>query len=59
MKILIWDKGLPLKNAGGPSGYLWNIKQFLQQNKDEEIVFYSDLIGHHGGGQKYYNLPVA
>ena len=45
MKILIWDKGIPLKNAGGPAGYLWNIKQYVDSVKDNEVVFYSDLIG--------------
>ena len=49
MRILIWDKGMPLKNSGGPSGYLWNIKQYLDLQKDEEIVFYSDHIKAGGG----------
>lgn len=51
MKILIWDKGLPLNNSGGPSGYLWNIKQYLIRNNDSEILFYSDLIEQNRRGK--------
>lgn len=51
MKILIWDKGLPLRNAGGPSGYLWNIKQYLDSVEDKDIIYYSDLIGTRKRGK--------
>ena len=44
MKILIWDKDIPLTNTGGPSGYLWNIHEFLREEPEEQIVFYSDII---------------
>lgn len=43
-KILIWDKQLPLENMGGPSGYLYNIHEFLKEHPSEQIQFYSDLI---------------
>ena len=45
-KILIWDKGLVLRNSGGPSGYLWNLKQFLANNdvENDQIFFYTDVI---------------
>lgn len=44
MKILVWDKSIILKNCGGPAGYLWNMKQFINKNPDDEISFYSDLV---------------
>lgn len=44
MKILIWDKDIQLRNAGGPSGYLWNLHEFLGIESKSEISFYSDLI---------------
>lgn len=41
-KVLIWDKRIPLKNTGGPSGYLFNIYTFIKAtNKYECIDFYS------------------
>lgn len=43
-KILIWNKSLPLKNAGGPAGYLYNIHSYLKVHPVEEISFYSDKI---------------
>lgn len=47
MKILIWNYNIPIKNSGGPSGYLYNIKQYID-NEDpqykQQIVFLSDLI---------------
>lgn len=36
-KILIWDKQLPLENMGGPSGYLYNIHEFLKEHPSEQI----------------------
>jgi len=44
MKILIWDKGFDLKNSGGPSGYLYNIKKYLDVYPREQIDFYTDRI---------------
>lgn len=43
-KVLIWDKNIKLKNAGGPAGYLWNIKQRVDEKSDSVINFYSDRI---------------
>lgn len=40
MKILIWSKDILLKNCGGPSGYLYNIKEYLNANPCESIDFY-------------------
>ena len=39
-KILIWNKNLPLKNAGGPAGYLYNIHSYLKEYPVDEISFY-------------------
>lgn len=44
-KILIWNKNLPLKNAGGPAGYLYNIHSYLKEHPVDEISFYSDVKG--------------
>ena len=44
MKVLIWDKNIVLKNTGGPSGYLYNIQQFLKESEYNEINFYSDYF---------------
>ena len=43
MKVLIWDKDIPLRNTGGPSGYLYNIHNYLTSHPNKEIDFYSDL----------------
>lgn len=46
-RILIWDKGLPLANTGGPAGYLWNLKAYLDTCATDskiQICFYSDTI---------------
>lgn len=42
-KVLIWDKSLTLKDAGGPSGYLYNLKEYLKDNPCNQITFYSDV----------------
>lgn len=42
MNVLIWTKHIELKNVGGPSGYLYNVKQFLDENHCENIDFYPD-----------------
>lgn len=43
-KVLIWDKQFPLKNMGGPSGYLYNIHEYLKAHPSVQIQFYSDLM---------------
>lgn len=43
-KILIWDKGLPLQDIGGPSGYLYNIHTYLEEHSCDQISFYSDIF---------------
>ena len=40
MKTLIWTKYIELKNCGGPSGYLYNIKEYLNAHSVPEICFY-------------------
>lgn len=40
MKILIWSKGIELKNCGGPSGYLYNIYDYLLKHPCDNIDFY-------------------
>lgn len=42
MKILIWDD-FPIVNAGGPPGYLYNIKEYLRCNPTDKIIFLSDI----------------
>ena len=37
-KILIWDKHIPLKNTGGPSGYLYNIYSFIKESNNYECI---------------------
>ena len=39
MKILIFQDRNQLKNIGGPTGYLYNISDYLKQNPIEEISF--------------------
>lgn len=41
-KILIWDT-VVLKDSGGPSGYLFNIHEYLKKKPNDQIVFLSDL----------------
>ena len=42
-KVLIWDD-FPLINNGGPSGYLYNIHEYIKQQPVEHITFLSDLL---------------
>lgn len=42
MKILIWDKGIKLRDTGGPSGYLYKLHEYLKGTNTEDICFYSD-----------------
>lgn len=39
MKVLIYSKQRKLRNVGGPSGYLYNISEFLTRNPNPSIVF--------------------
>lgn len=43
MKILIWDN-IKLSNKGGPSGYLYNIHEYLKFNPNDQIYFLSDVL---------------
>ncbi|OWV14380.1 glycosyltransferase family 4 protein [Fibrobacter sp. UWB5] len=40
MKVLIWTKNIPLINKGGPNGYCYNIKSYLDEHPCDEIDFY-------------------
>ncbi len=42
--MIIWDKDMTLKDAGGPSGYLFNLKQYLTLHPTPQITFYSDFV---------------
>lgn len=39
MRILIFADRDSLKNTGGPSGYLYNISEYLRKNPNDAIVF--------------------
>lgn len=57
MKILIWSKGIELKNCGGPSGYLYNIYDYLLKHPCDNIDFYPlenkyDILIHSKGSIK-------
>ena len=41
-KVLIWNT-FELKPTGGPSGYLYNLKNFVVANKIHHIIFLSDI----------------
>ncbi len=43
MKVLIWDM-FELRNTGGPSGYLYNIHEYLKEHPNDNICFLSDLL---------------
>lgn len=43
MRILIWDM-FELRNTGGPSGYLYNIHEYLKDNPCKCIDFLSDIV---------------
>lgn len=43
MKVLIWDM-FELRNTGGPSGYLYNIHEYLKEHPNPNIVLLSDII---------------
>lgn len=46
-RVLIWDKNTVLKNTGGPSGYIFNIKEYLKNYPNSQISFYSDVLGNN------------
>lgn len=71
LKILIWDLSYTLKNSGGPAGYLYNIKEYLNDHQFEncEIYFLKDVLGipnidnsmnanHKGLINRIYKLDV-
>ena len=43
-KVLIWNISFPLKDVGGPAGYLYNLHEYLKTNPCDKIVFLSDLL---------------
>ena len=42
-KVLIWDT-FPRTNTGGPSGYLYNLREYLLTHPSEQICFFTDLV---------------
>lgn len=50
MKVLIWTKNISLKNMGGPMGYCYNIKSYLDEHPCEEIDFYPGSQCGKGAG---------
>ena len=52
-KILIWDLFQKV-NTGGPSGYLYNLQQYLLKHPTEQVTFLSDLLK---GRLNDYGLP--
>ncbi len=48
-RVLIWDISFRLANIGGPSGYLYNIHEYLRVNPCGQIVFLSDLLTDDSG----------
>lgn len=44
-KVLIWDLNFKLQNTGGPAGYLYNVKSYLDtQSEESNIFFLSEFI---------------
>lgn len=43
MKVLVWTKNFELKNSGGPMGYCYNIKSYLDECPCESIDFYPSV----------------
>lgn len=46
-KVLIWDLYFTLANTGGPAGYLYNIREYLNKNENKlvKIDFLKDVLG--------------
>ena len=60
-KVLIWDD-FPLTNSGGPSGYLYNIHEYLKQHPNMQITYLSDFLaqlGIYSVVEKEDNNPVS
>ena len=54
-KVLIWDLFQKV-DTGGPSGYLYNLQQYLLEHPTEQISFFSDLITEQ---LNKYGLPPS
>lgn len=47
-RVLMWDLNFKLKNTGGPAGYLYNIKTYIDTlPEDSYITFLSDLYSQN------------
>lgn len=57
-KVLIWYL-YELQNTGGPTGYLYNIHEYLKQKPTDQITFLTDIINPlpYGVGQTVKKLP--
>lgn len=57
-KVLIWYLQ-ELQNTGGPTGYLYNIHEYLKTHPTDQIVFLTDIIKPHpyGSGGSARKLP--
>ncbi len=55
MKVLIWDM-FELRNTGGPSGYLYNIHEYLKTHPNGSIYFLSDLMPVSDPGAQSNNI---
>lgn len=42
--VLIWNISFPIKNCGGPAGYLYNLKTYLDNNPNNNITFLTDIL---------------
>lgn len=56
--VLIWDARISIKNSGGPSGYLYQIKRHLISNTNNQIHFLSDYLSgkEETLSKKYKNI---
>jgi len=54
-KILIWDT-MELKDTGGPSGYLFNIHEYLKEVPNSQIFFLSDLTRPSKGNKQHFDV---
>lgn len=56
-QVLIWDLNFKLKNSGGPAGYLYNIKTYIDtQVKESHITFLSEI---YSKSQQIKNSKIA
>ena len=58
-KVLIWNAGIPFRNAGGPGGYLYNIHEYLKDKKNDQIVFLSDRYGYDCTYNSYRKSTIS